>query len=364
MQGTKLKRQFIVFGQPDIGEEEIQAVSDVLRSRWLGTGKICREFEEEFVRFMGGGYAVGVSSCSIGLTIALRAVGLCRGDNVLTTPLTFCATVNAILNAGCSPLFSDVDKNGNLDASKIDFHHKRENVYEWVNAILPVNYTGLSAKLGVRGVPVIEDAAHSFGGACGYGDITVFSLYSTKNITCGEGGMIWTRKKELADKCRLLSNNGQSTGAWSRYSSGPIDNYQVVHPGFKGNLPDVLAAIGLVQLRRWKTFKLKRERVWNVYESAFGSKSVGHSRHLFTIQVKNRAKVREFLYNRGIGTGIHYEALHLQPAYKFLGYKKGDFPMAEKIGDETLSLPVSNSMTEDDAWHVVTSVKSALGVSQ
>lgn len=351
MQGVKLKRPFIVFGQPDISEEEIRAVTDVLRSRWIGTGRISRQFEEEFVRYMGGGYAVAVSSCSIGLAIALRSVGICRGNSVVTSPLTFCATVNSILAAGADPVFCDVKEDGCIDEFKASLFK--------ADALMPVNYTGEEADfIRIGDKPVVVDAAHSFGGSLNKkADIYVFSFYATKNITSGEGGMIWTKSRDLANKCRVLSNNGQSNGAWSRYSSGPISNYQVLHPGFKGNLPDVLAAIGLVQLRRWNTLKIKRERVWNVYESAFGEKGNGHSRHLFTIRVKNREGVREYLYNEGIGTGIHYEALHLQPAYKYLGYKKGDLPIAERIGEETLSLPLSNSMSADDARYVVEKIK-------
>lgn len=352
MQSVKVKKQFIVFGQPDISDEEIKSVVEVLKSGWIGTGRISKKLEEEFVKHMGGGYAVAVSSCSVGLTIALKSVGICHGDNVLTTPLTFCATVNSILHNGARPIFADVDHEGILreKSSKAD-------------VVIPVNYTGLSANY-YSSVPVIEDAAHSFGGDCGYGDISVFSFYATKNVTSAEGGMIWTKSKDLSDKCRILANNGQSNGAWSRYSSGPIENYKVLEPGYKGNLPDVLAAIGLSQLNRWKKLRAKRSKVWQIYEKAFGKKTMGHSQHLYTIEVKNRTIVREELYNRGIGTGIHYEALHLQPAYKFLGYQLGDFPMAERIGSTTLSLPVSNTMTPDDAWYVVANVKEVLEKTQ
>lgn len=357
---SSLRNKFIPFGQPNISKEEIQAVADVLSSQWIGTGRITRQFEEEFVRYMGGGYAIAVSSCSIGLTIALKSIGLCHGDNVLTTPLTFCATVNSILNAGANPIFVDVDEDGLMDKSKIKPLILKGNTYHEISCILPVNYLGKSAQIQPKNIPVVEDAAHSFGGSCGYGNITVFSFYATKNISCGEGGMIWTKNKELANKCRILSNNGQSNGAWSRYSSGPIENYSVVHPGYKGNLPDVLSAIGLVQLRRWPEMKKKRDRVWKIYEDSFGVKSAGHSHHLYTIHVRERQKLREKLYNKGIGTGVHYEALHLEPAYSFLGYKAGDFPNAEKIGRETVSLPISNSMTEEDAEYVVECVKEIL----
>lgn len=348
------KGSFLTFGKPDIGLKEEMAVLDVLRSGWLGTGKVTREFEEEFVKYMGGGYAIAVSSCTIGLVIALRSVGLCHGENVLTTPLTFCATVNAILQIGAVPLFCDVDDNGLIDHKLVKSYEKSSD------AILAVNYTGEPARIKSNLIPVIEDAAHSFGGECGYGDLTVFSFYPTKNITSGEGGMIWTKDRNLADKCRLFSNHGQSSGAWGRYSSGPMENYKIIHPGYKGNMPDILAAIGLAQLRRWPELREKRERIWEIYEKAFGAEGKGHSHHLYTIYIKDRARIREDLYNKGIGTGIHYEALHLQPAYKYLGYRKGDFPIAEQIGEETLSLPVSSTMTEEDAKRVVRCVKEVL----
>lgn len=359
LQSVKVKkRPFIVFGQPDITEEEIQAANDVLRSKWIGTGRVTKEFEETFSKYMGGGYSISVSSCSIGLMIVLRALGIGPKDKVLTTPLTFCATLNAIINVGANPFMCDTNTLGQID-------YKDELNIGKFSALMTVNYTGAQAGwLKKPNIPVIEDSAHSFGGYAkdgvqgNWGDVSVFSFYATKNITSGEGGMIWTKDKELADKCRIISNNGQTNGAWSRYSSGPMQNYQVKEVGFKGNMPDILSAIGLTQLKRWPEMKKNRDKVWDVYEKAIGRKSPGHSKHLYTVQVSQRDKAREYLYNLGIGTGIHYEALHLQPAYKYLGYVKGDFPNAEKIGRETLSLPVSNTMTREDAEYVVDSFKS------
>lgn len=363
----KTTRKFITFGKPHISEDEISAVSDVLRSGWIGTGRVSKELEDEFVKYMGEGYAIAVSSCSIGLVVALRSVGICHGDKVLTSPLTFAATVNSILQVGAQPVFSDVNEKGCLDVAKIN--------YKSVNAIVPVHYTGsscdmifLSQEAYRQGIPVVEDAAHSFGGSYVYkpqgwfGEISVFSFYATKNITSGEGGMIYTKNKQVAMRCRMLSQNGQSSGAWGRYNSGPIENYQVASPGFKANMPDVLAAIGLVQLKRWPELKKKREKVWDIYAESFGKKENGHSKHLYTVRVKDRQSFREKLHAVGIGTGIHYESLHLQPAYSYLGYKKGDFPNAEKISEETVSLPLSNSMTEDDALRVVEEVKNIGGV--
>ena len=366
MSATQIKNKpFLVFGKPAISEEEICAVTNVLRSGWIGTGGVCKQLEEEFVEYMGGGYAVAVSSATIGLTIALKASGICHGDNVLTSPLTFAATVNAILMAGANVVFGDVDKSGCLNPCSITRN---------IDAVIPVNYTGASANLkriqalaDPQSIPVIQDAAHSFGGTYlgqkqGWvGDLSVFSFYATKNITSVEGGMIFTKSKALAERCRVLSQQGQSSGAYGRYTAGPIAPYQVLIPGVKGNLPDVLAAIALVQLRRWTELMKKRKKIWDIYEMAFGKKEDGHSQHLYTLRIKNRDTLRERLYERGIGTGIHYTALHLEPAFTFLGYKRGDFPMAEMIGQTTVSLPISATMTAHDAKYVVDAVNECKG---
>lgn len=225
----------------------------------------------------------------------------------------------------------------------------------------------------IHNLKVVEDGAHAFdadyvGPMIGkdpgrrqkvgtIGDFTVFSFYATKNITCGEGGMVLCKSAEASERVRALSNNGLSAAAWQRYDAGPIRSYEVIHPGYKGNLTDILASIVLCQLRRWPDMKVKRAKIWRIYEDAFGYKEPGHSQHLFTTRVRNRDRVRKSLYDLGIGTGVHFNPLHLEPGYHFLGYKKGDFPIAERIGEETLSLPLSSTMTEDDAKRVVDAVK-------
>lgn len=346
------KNKFIVFGKPDIGPMEIEAVNKVMKSGWVGTGKVTSKFQEMFSSYMGGGYSLAVSSCTIGLQIALRALRIGQGNKVITTPLTFCATANSIINVGAMPLFVDVDNNGIIDKKEINKKLKM------ANAIMPVNYTGIDC--GIRSIhypfhPIIMDCAHSFGGfAQGTGvELAVFSFYPTKNITTVEGGMIYTTNHDLYERCKTIALNGQSSGAWDRYTTGPIQSYEVSEIGYKGNLPDILAAIGIVQMKRWPELREKRDNIWRIYSKAFGDKPYGHSKHLYTITVKNRDKIRRLFYEKGIGTGIHYEALHLQPAYKFLGYRWGEFPKAERIGNTTLSLPISTTMTENDANYVV-----------
>ena len=351
--------KFIVFNKPDLGEEEMSAVMDVIRSGWIGTGNVAHQFEEEFADFMGGGYAVAVSSCTVGLQLALKALKMGPNSKVVTSPLTFAATVNAILNSGAYPVFVDVDSRGCMDMKqanlKTDFLTK---------AIIPVHFSGTPCDISKLSgeVKIIEDCAHAFGTLFGEsGDMKVFSFYPNKNITCGEGGMVVCKDKAMADAIRVLSSQGLSQGAWARFGSGPVKKYEVEQVGLKGNLPDVLAAIGLAQLRRWPELRQKRLKVWRVYEKAFGRIHYGHSTHFYPIKVNYRDQVRQKLYNKGIGTGIHYKPLHLEPAYKFLGYEKGDFPMAEMWGAQELSLPVSATMTESDALRVVHEVQKIIG---
>lgn len=366
---------FLVFGKPSITEAEIQAVVDVLRSGWIGTGRVTREFEETFAAKLGIGYAVAVNSATMGLMLSMIVSNIGEGKEVITTPMTFAATVNAILAVGAKPVFVDVDPHGNLDAEKIRFA-----VTEKTRGILPVHYAGAPCDMGrilanakQFDLKVIEDAAHGWGGSYveishgdkpafprplgTLGDFGVFSFYATKNITACEGGMIVTRRGDLAERIRILSNQGQSSAAWGRYTSGPILPHEVTHPGHKGNLPDLLSAIGLAQLRRWPELQAQRAAVWRIYEDNFGVKEMGHSQHLYTIRVRNRDQFRQKLWEMGIGTGVHYRPLHLEPAFHYLGYKQGDFPQAEKIGEQSVSLPVSATMSTDDAQRVVDAVK-------
>lgn len=328
--------------------------------------------EQEFAREVGAAHAVACSSCTSGMQLAMTVLNVGDGTEVITTPLTFAATVNAILAQRAKPVFVDVDASGNLDPDHIRF-----KLTDRTKAVLPVHYLGASCRMAeimryaeMYGLKVIEDAACAFGGEYvappspgeqtgirrkigTVGHMTVFSLYANKNITGAEGGMITTKYGDLAERMRIVASQGLSTGAWKRYGNEAPQHYEVIHVGMKANMSDVHAAIALAQLRRWAEIRRKRSVVWNIYEDAFGFREPGHSQHLFTIQVKNREEFRRRLWEEGIGTGIHYTPLHLEPAYLFLGYKRGDFPMAEKIGDSTVSLPLSAKMTEDDAHRVV-----------
>lgn len=352
---TAIKKQFLTFGKPDIGEAEEKAVCDVLSSGWLGYGSVSKRFEKEFGEAIGAKHVVAVSSCTVGLILSLKAAGIKAGDKVLAPTLTFCATLNAVLAVGAEPVLFD--------------HSGYVPRHEGIKAIIHVHLWGDSSKFAseLDGIKAIEDCAHAFGGSVGgqslgtFGDFGVFSLYPTKNITAGDGGMVVCKTEEDAEKVRTMASQGLSKGAWSRYSDAPNDDYKVVSVGFKGIANDVASSIGLAQLRRWPEIKEKRAAIFRMYEDAFGKKADGHSQHIYEIRVKNRPMVRKKLYQEGIGTGVHYNPLHLEPAYQFLGYKKGDFPIAEKIGAETLSLPLSSTMRQDDVTRVIEAVNKIKG---
>lgn len=359
------KEEFIVFGKPDITDAEATSVSEVIKSGWLSTGDVCHKFEREFQGYIGSGNAVAVNSCTMGLMLSMRALEIGPGDEVIVPPLTFCATVNAILAVGAKPVFADVTTNGHIDPSEIE-----SSITSKTKAVIPVHYTGSTCdmeeirRIGIHnGIHIIEDAAHAFGGCNSdhmkigsLSDFACFSLYATKNITCGEGGMVIVKDPKMAEKMRVLSMNGINSDSWNRYGTGPVKHYDVTDVGFKGNLSDIQAAIGRIQLKRWPFMRMRRGLIWDLYEKAFGNREKGHSTHLFTVLAEDRDYLRKFLYECGIGTGVHFKPLHLEKAYKYLGHMQGDFPFAEFIGEHTVSLPVSSTMDERDAIRVIKAV--------
>jgi dTDP-4-amino-4,6-dideoxygalactose transaminase len=294
--------------------------------------------------------------------LALKAAQINPGDEVITSPLTFAATVNAILAVGAKPVFADVKLDGTINPNKMVFTDK-------TRAIIPVHLHGRPCQMDTilqiakeERCVVIEDAAHGYGGQFWgrplgtLGDYGVFSFYPTKNIASCDGGMVVAENPDDLYKVRILASQGLSIGAWKRYSNEAIAEYEVALMGFKGLMNDVSAAIALAQLRRWPDLRRKRNAVFSIYEDAFGKDHPETSQHIYEIRVQDREKVRKGLYDRGIGTGVHYKPLHLEPAYGALGYKTGDFPTAESIGSKTLTLPLSATMTEEDAHRVVKAV--------
>jgi dTDP-4-amino-4,6-dideoxygalactose transaminase len=378
-----MREDFLVFGSPAIDEPEIDEVVATLRSGWIGTGPRVARFEDMFREFTGAGHAVAVSSCTAGLHLSLLAAGIQRGDEVITTPTTFCATANAIVHAGARPVFVDVERDtGNIDPERIE-----AAITARTKAILPVHYAGRPCRMDRietiarrLGCLLIEDAAHAIessfrGRKIGtIGDLTCFSFYVTKNVITAEGGMVTTNNADLAAKIKMYGLHGMSKDAWKRFSDEGYRHYEVLFPGFKYNMTDIQAALGIHQLARISRNAKRRGEIWRRYDEGLASLPVErpapveegliHARHLYTILVKTEevGKTRDQVLNElirlKIGTGVHYTALHLHPYYReTFGHKRGDFPNAEFIGERTLSLPLSPKLTDADVEDVIASVR-------
>ncbi len=374
---------FLIFGSPAIGEEEIAEVVATLRSGWLGTGPRVQRFEADFRAYVGCTHAVALNSCTAGLHLALEVLGIGPGDEVITTPLTFSATANVIVHVGATPVFADVDRRTmNLDPEAV-----ARAVTPRTKAILPVHLAGrpsdMDALLQVarrHGLAVVEDAAHAIetryrGRPIGtIGDLTAFSFYVTKNLVTGEGGMLTTENAAWADELRIKSLHGISRDAWKRYSAEGFQPYDTLFPGFKYNMTDMQAALGIHQLARLEANLEVRERHWRRYDEAFAGHPLltlpapadprdRHARHLYTVLLDvDRARMsrNEFIARlkaENIGTGIHFTPLHLHSYYaKTFGFTRGQFPAAEFIGDRTVSLPLSAKLTDEDVEDVIAAV--------
>jgi len=381
--------EFIVFGSPAIGEEEVAEVVDSIRSGWLSTGPKVARFEEMFRQYVGCRHAIGLNSCTAGLHLLLLAAGIGPGDEVLTTPLTFAATANVIVHAGATPVFADVEAGSmNLDpeqAGKV----LRERSGR-VKAIMVVHLAGRPCNMEPfrelakeHGLFLFEDAAHATeawykGKKVGtLGDGAAFSFYVTKNLVTGEGGMVTTDRDDWAELIRVLSLHGMSRGAWKRYSSSGYSHYQILHAGYKYNMMDLQAAIGIHQLARLETYLRRREEIWALYDQAFSDLPVRcpippepgtvHARHLYTPLLElehldvDRDAVLEELKALGVGTGVHFISLHLQPFYQsLLGCRDEDYPNALEISKRTLSLPLSAKLSEEQVGRVIDAFRRVL----
>jgi dTDP-4-amino-4,6-dideoxygalactose transaminase len=378
----KIRKDFLVFGSPRIEEAEIAEVVATLRSGWIGTGPKVKKFEDQVRTYKGVEHAIAVSSCTAALHLSMVAMDLKPGDEVITTPMTFCATLNAIIHAGGRPVLADCDrKTLNIDPKEL-----ARKITKKTRAILPVHFAGRPCEMdelmefaGKNKLAVIEDCAHAIeteyhGRKAGtFGAFGALSFYVTKNITTAEGGMVLTNDAELADKIKILALHGMSKDAWKRFSDKGYKHYEVLHPGFKYNMTDMQAALGIHQMPRIDEYWKRRQEIWRRYDEAFAglpfitpalpAANTRHGYHLYTILVdpersgKTRDQVLEELTARNIGTGVHYLALHLQPYYRqLLGHNAGDFPNAEFIGDRTLSLPLSAKLTDEDVADVIEAV--------
>lgn len=376
-----MRSSMLVFGRPAIGEEEIQSVAEVMRSGWIGTGPKAAEFESVFKKYIGTDHAIALNSCTAALHLSLLALGIKAGHEVITTPLTFCATANAIIHTGAKPVFVDVERETmNINPALIE-----KAITPRTMAIIPVHLAGRPCNMEEimriakkHGLFVIEDAAHCIEGwykgqkIGAIGDIGCFSFYVTKNITTSEGGMVTTNDPWIADRIKISALHGMSRDAWKRYSDIGFKQYQVVTPGFKYNMTDIQAAIGLEQMKKIKHFHEIRRDIWTHYNRQFSHidkmtlpiayhPNHTHAYHLYTILVENRDEVQRKLQEKNIGTGIHFVSLHQHEYYKkTYGYKPEDFPEARHISDRTLSLPLSPALSDEDVNDVVKAVKEVV----
>jgi len=383
------REDFLVFGSPDIRDVEIQEVVDALRSGWLGTGPRTHRFEDDFRAYIGCEHALALNSCTAGLHLALNVMGLGPGDEVITTPMTFPASANVIIHQGARPVFVDVRR----DTMNIDPDQIEQAVTPRTRAIMPVHMAGRPCDMDAimeiaerHDLYVIEDAAHAVeavykGQKIGtIGHITAFSFYVTKNVCTGEGGMVTTDNGRWVAEMQVKSLHGINKDAWKRYSSAGFKPYETLYPGFKYNMMDIQAAMGIHQLARVEDNLRIRERLWRAYDEAFtdvpeldtpsadlpaGSR---HARHLYTILLDldqlsiDRDQFIQRMKDENIGTGVHFTALHLHKYYReTFGYERGDFPNAEWIGERTVSLPLSPKLTDEDIYDVVRAVKRSIG---
>ena len=377
---------FIIFGAPQIEREEIDEVVRCLESGWIGSGPRVAQFEAEFAAYKGAPFAAAVGSCTAAMHLSVLAAGLGEGDEVITTPLTFCATVNAIIHAGATPVLADVDPTSmNIDPAEIE-----RRITPRTKAIVPVHFAGRPCDMQAiteiaerHRLRIIEDCAHAIeteyhGRKAGtFGDFGCFSFYATKNVTTGEGGMVLTRNEEELARIRMLALHGMSKDAWKRFSDEGYKHYFVIESGFKCKMMDLQAAIGIHQLRRVEANWKRREEIWNRYNDAFAGLPVTlpaptepdtrHAYHLYTLLIDearagiSRDEFLEAMTANNIGVGVHYLSIPEHPVYqeKF-GWQPADYPNAMRIGRETVSLPLSAKLTDNEVSFVVEAVRNVL----
>jgi dTDP-4-amino-4,6-dideoxygalactose transaminase len=381
-----MRTNYLVFGQPLIEEAEIEEVTKSLRAAWLGTGPKVAEFERLVAEYKCVKHAVAVNSCTAGLHLSCVALGLQPGDEVIVPAMTFCATINAVIHAGATPVLVDVESNSfNIDPEQV-----RRRISARTKAIIPVHFAGRACDMDSitslaqeYNLKIIEDCAHAIeteyqGQKAGtIGDCGVLSFYSTKNIVTGEGGMLLTNSPEIAARVKILALHGMSQDAWKRFSDDGYKHYEVVEVGFKYNMMDLQAAIGMHQIKRVEKYWQRRLEIWNRYNQAFAGlpvrlpapldKHSRHALHLYTVLVdeeKSPVTRDEFitaLHRRNIGTGVHYRSIPVHPVYQHrFGWRPEDYPNSQAIGQSTVSLPLSAKLTVLDVEDVVTAVREVL----
>ena len=389
-----VREMYLPFALPSIGDAEIAEVVDSLRSGWITMGPKVKRFEAEFAAYVGAPNAVAMNSCTAGLQIALHALGIGPGDEVVLPTITFCATANVVVLLGARPVLVDVDDDLNIAPSAIE-----AAITPRTRAIMPVHYGGQACDLEAvysiaarHGLAVVEDAAHAIateyrGRRIGsaFDDrwprpaarATVFSFYATKNLATGEGGMLTTDDAQMAERCRRLALHGMSRDAWQRYTSGGSWYYEVLEPGYKQNMTDIQAAIGIHQLRRIDELTAVRQRYAQMYDTALADlrelrlpvrqTDRNHTAHLYAVWFDlerlsvDRDEIIRELTRCNIGTSVHFIPVHLHPYYRdTYGYAADRFPNAQRIYSGMVSLPLYPAMTEEDITSVHRAVRAVV----
>jgi len=380
------KDRFLVFGAPLIEQAEIDEVVDSIKSGWLGTGPKVARFEEDFKRYKGAPHAAAVYSCTAALHLAMVASGVGEGDEVITTPLTFCASVNAIIHTGATPVLADVDpRTMNIDPARV-----AEKITPRTKAIMPVHFAGRACDMGAlmrlakeHRLMVVEDCAHAIettyrGTPAGlFGDFGCFSFYVTKNVITGEGGIVLAKDEALAARIKVLALHGMSKDAWKRFSDSGWVHYQVIEAGFKYNMMDIQAAIGIHQLKRVEKNWERRREIWNRYNDALREWPIStpadpeldtrHAHHLYTIMVDparagiERDAFLSAIQAQGIGVGVHYVSIPEHPFYqRTFAWRPEEYPHAMRIGRQTVSLPLGPKLSDADVADVIEAVRRVL----
>ncbi|AET70703.1 putative PLP-dependent enzyme possibly involved in cell wall biogenesis [Desulfosporosinus orientis DSM 765] len=377
------RQEFLPYALPLIEEDDIAGVVDSLKSGWIAKGPKTMEFEKQFAEYVGAKYAVALNSCTAALHLGLLAAGIGAGDEVITTPMTFASSANVIIHAGAKPVLVDIDPlTMNMDPQKIE-----AKITSRTKGIIPVHVAGhpcpldeIRAIAEKHGLFVLEDAAHAVytkykGQMIGsLGDATAFSFYATKNLVTGEGGMLTTNDEEVYNKVRVLSSHGMSRNAWNRYAQAGSWYYEILEPGYKDNMSDIMAGLGLSQLAKLERMQGIRRDIVDYYNAEFGSmpelevpvelEYARHAWHLYIIKLNldklsiDRNRFIEELKAENIGTSVHFIPLHMHPYYRdTFGYKPGDFPAAESTFERIISLPLYPKMSWQDTRDVVEAVK-------
>ena len=384
--GNPVRQSFLIFGKPDIQQPEIDEVVDTLKSGWLSTGPKVAKFEQKFASFKKIRHAVGLYSCTSALHLGLNSLGLQPGDEVITTDFTFTASVSSIIHNGLVPVLVDVEpKTQNIDCTQIE-----SKITPRTKVILPVHMCGYPCAMDKimdiakrYNLYVIEDCAHAIettykGKPAGtFGDMGAFSFYVTKNICTGEGGMLIARHGQYADRVRMMALHGMSKNAHDRFGNSGFKHYQVLEAGYKYNMTDITASMGIHQLKRIGVNWERRENIWNRYIKELSGlpiylppkipKDIKHGYHLFTIQLKlgqinvNRDYVLNALTKEGIGTGVHYIGIHTHPYYRqTFNLSAEEFPNAQWLTDRTISLPLSSALSDQDVTDVIEALHKIL----